>query len=155
MQRKLICFGKIFVQPKINQHLSAIAPTNDDPGLWRFTGPPGWRLQMETFSTLQVFGRGIHQWQVDSPHRPVTGEFPSQRPMTGNFYVFFDLCMNKRFSKNRNAGELRRHRAHYGVTVMLLFYTTMLADHNLLNCCIMWSGHGGAAVLFPGFAINW
>ena len=30
---------------------------------------------------------------------PVTGEFPSQRPFARNFDVFFDLCLNKRFSK--------------------------------------------------------
>ena len=29
----------------------------------------------------------------------VTGEFPSQRPMTQRFDVFFDLCLNKRLSK--------------------------------------------------------
>ena len=30
---------------------------------------------------------------------PVTGEFPSQRPVTRNFDVFFDLRLNKRLSK--------------------------------------------------------
>ena len=29
----------------------------------------------------------------------VTGEFPSQRPVTRSFDVFFDLCLNKRLSK--------------------------------------------------------
>ena len=29
----------------------------------------------------------------------VTGEFPSQRPVTRRFYVFFDLRLNKRLSK--------------------------------------------------------
>ena len=29
----------------------------------------------------------------------VTGEFPSQRPVTWSFDVFFDLCLNKRLSK--------------------------------------------------------
>ena len=29
----------------------------------------------------------------------VTGEFPSQKPVAWNFYVFFDLRMNKRLSK--------------------------------------------------------
>ena len=31
---------------------------------------------------------------------PVTGEFPSQRPVTWSFDVFFDLCLNKRLSKH-------------------------------------------------------
>ena len=30
---------------------------------------------------------------------PVTGEFPSQRPVTQSFDVFFDLRLNKRLSK--------------------------------------------------------
>ena len=29
----------------------------------------------------------------------VTGEFPAQRPMTRSFNVIFDLCLNKRLSK--------------------------------------------------------
>ena len=31
---------------------------------------------------------------------PVTGEFPAQRPVTRSFDVFFDLCLNKWFSKH-------------------------------------------------------
>ena len=50
---------------------------------------------------------------------PVIGEFPSQRPAMRCFDVFFDLCLNKRLSKHsRRCGDLRRHCAHYGVTVM-------------------------------------
>ena len=64
---------------------------------------------METFSTLQAFCVG---------NSPVTGEFPSQRPVTRSFGVFFDLCLNKRLSKQSWAGDLRRHRAHYDVIVM-------------------------------------
>ena len=30
---------------------------------------------------------------------PVTGEFPAHRPVTRSFEVFFDLCLNKRLSK--------------------------------------------------------
>ena len=49
---------------------------------------------------------------------PVTGEFPSQRPVTRSCDAFFHLGMNKRLSKNRNDGDLRRHRDHYDVIVM-------------------------------------
>ena len=49
----------------------------------------------------------------------VTGEFSTQRPVARNFDVFFDLRLNKRFSKhNRDAGDFRRHGAHYDVIVM-------------------------------------
>ena len=41
-----------------------------------------WRHQMETFSTLVALCAG---------NSPVNGEFPSQRPVTRSFDVFFDL----------------------------------------------------------------
>ena len=49
-----------------------------------------WRHQMETFSALLVLCAG---------NSPVSGEFPSQRPEMRSFGVFFDLCLNKRLSK--------------------------------------------------------
>ena len=49
-----------------------------------------WRHQMETFSALPATLWG---------NPPVTGGFPSQKPMTRNFDVFFDLRLNKRLSK--------------------------------------------------------
>ena len=54
------------------------------------------------------FLRGIHR---------------SQRPVTRSFDVFFDLCPNKRLSKQL-WGWLRRHRAHYDLTV----------KYNILRC---------------------
>ena len=48
----------------------------------------------------------------------VAGEFPSQRPVTRSFDVFFNLCPNKGCINIREAGDLRRHRAHYDVSVM-------------------------------------
>ena len=49
---------------------------------------------------------------------PVTGGFPSQRPVTRSLDVFFALCLYKRLSKNWDAGDLRRNRTHYDVNVM-------------------------------------
>ena len=49
-----------------------------------------WRHQMETF--FRVTGICAGNW-------PVTGEFPSQRPVTQSFDVFFYLRLNKRLSK--------------------------------------------------------
>ena len=49
-----------------------------------------WRHQMETFSALLALCEG---------NSPVTGEFPTQRPVTRSFDVFFDLRLNKRLSK--------------------------------------------------------
>ena len=46
--------------------------TSSNGIIFRVTGPWGWEF---------------------------TGKFPSQRPVTRSFDVFFDLCLNKRFSK--------------------------------------------------------
>ena len=51
---------------------------------------PWWHHQMETFSALLALCAG---------NSPVVGEFPSQRPVTRSFDVFFDMCLNKRLSK--------------------------------------------------------
>ena len=77
-----------------------------------------WRHQMETLSALLAHCAG---------NSPVTGEFPSQRPVTRSCDVFFDRGSIKRLkSNNWDAGDLRRHRAHYGVTVM---------DNAKTKCC--------------------
>ena len=51
-----------------------------------------WRHQME----MEAFSALLALW---AGYSPVTGEFPSQRPVTRSFDVFFDLCLNKRLSK--------------------------------------------------------
>ena len=51
---------------------------------------PWWRHQMETFSALLALCVG---------NSPVTGEFPSQRPVTQSFDVFFVLCLDEQLSK--------------------------------------------------------
>ena len=53
-------------------------------------------------------------------------EFPAQRPVTRSFDVFFDLRPNKRLSNNREAGDLRRHRGHYDVNVMVITDTYIM-----------------------------
>ena len=67
-----------------------------------------WRHQMETALLALCAGNS-----------PVTGEFPAQRPVTRGFGVFFDLSLNNGWVNDREAGDLRRHRAHYDVTVVL------------------------------------
>ena len=48
----------------------------------------------------------VHQTETSSAllaicggNPPVTGKFPSQRPVTRSFDVFFDLRLNKQLSK--------------------------------------------------------
>ena len=49
-----------------------------------------WRHELETFSALLAL-------YEEGP--PVTGGFPSKRPVTQNFDVFFDMRLNKQLSK--------------------------------------------------------
>ena len=71
------------------------APTPSSRVLWL----SWWRHQMETFSALLALCVG---------NSPVTGDFPSQRPVTRCFDVFFQLRLNKRLSK-QSWGWLWRH----------------------------------------------
>ena len=68
-----------------------------------------WRHQMEAFSALLAICAG---------NSPVPGEFPTQRPVTRSFDVYFDLRRINGWVNNREAGDLRRYSAHYDVIVM-------------------------------------
>ena len=70
---------------------------------------------MEPFPALMALCAG---------NSPFNGEFPSQRPVTQSFDVFFDLCLNKRLSK-----QSRRNHAHFDVIVMLLQKYEKLFSH--------------------------
>ena len=72
-------------------------------GSWR-------RHQMETFSALLAIVRG-HRPPVNSPHK---GHW--RRAV-----IFLMICAwINGWVNNREAGDLRRHRTHYDVTVMWL-----------------------------------
>ena len=58
---------------------------------WDGAPVPWWRHRMETFSALLAICAG---------NSSVSGEFPTQRPVTRNFDVFFDLCPNEWLSKH-------------------------------------------------------
>ena len=63
---------------------------------------------------------------------PVTGGFPSQRPVTRSLEVFFDLRLNKLLSKQPDAGDLRRYGAHYDFTVMCFLDTKVPSNNECL-----------------------
>ena len=52
---------------------------------------------MEIFSALLAFCAG---------KSPITGEFPTERPVTRNFDVFFDLCLNLSRSVRRHCNVI-------------------------------------------------
>ena len=78
---------------------------------------PWWRHQMEKFSALLAICAG---------NSPVTGEFPTQRPVTRSFDVYFDLRPNERLSKQSwgwwfetLSRSLWRHRNAYMIFSIL------------------------------------
>ena len=58
--------------------------------MYNIHGYSGWGHEMEKFSALLA---------ICADNSPVTGEFPSQRPVMRSFDVFCDLRLNKRLSK--------------------------------------------------------
>ena len=81
-----------------------------------FPGQAWWRHQMETFSALLAICVGSS---------PVTGEFPSQRPVTRSVDVFLICTWINGGVNIRKAGDLRRHRTHYDVILMRNFVRTI------------------------------
>ena len=69
-----------------------------------------WRHQMETFSALLAIWAG---------NSPVTCEFPVQRLVTRSFDFFLICAWINVWVNNGEVGDLRRHRVHYDVTVIL------------------------------------
>ena len=72
-----------------------------------------WRHQKETFSALLAICAGIHRSPVNSPHK---GQWRGAL-MFSLICVWINDWVN-----NREAGDLRRYRAHYDVIVMRLHW---------------------------------
>ena len=70
-----------------------------------------WRHQMETFRRCWPLLRGIHRWPVNSSHKSQWRE----ALMFSLICAWINSSVN-----NRETGDLRRHRAHYDVTVMIV-----------------------------------
>ena len=72
-----------------------------------------WCHQMETFSAYWPFLRGIHRSSVNSPHKG---------PWRGALMFSLICAWINGLVNNGEAGDLRYHRAHYDVTVILRVY---------------------------------
>ena len=68
-----------------------------------------WRHQMENCPRYWPFVRGIHRSPVNSPHK---GQW------RGALMFSLIYAWTNDWVRNRKAGDLRRHWAHYDVTVM-------------------------------------
>ena len=74
----------------------------NDPWLW-------WRHLMGTFSALLALCAGIHRSPINSP---LKGQW------CGALMLSLICAWTNGWVNNREAGDLRRHGAHYDVTVM-------------------------------------
>ena len=85
---------------------------------------------METFSASLA---------ICLENSPVPGEFLSQRPVTRSFVApLISACING-WVNNREADDLRRHRAHYDVTAMS-FSSHRWLDHRPCALLETWRG---------------
>ena len=91
------------------------------------------RQQMETFSALLA---------ICAENSPVPGEFPTQRPVTRNFDVFFDLRLIKQLSKQSRGWSfetlshpLWRHRNEYlQVQVLTSMWVSNIGFYSQTRC---------------------
>ena len=89
---------------------------------------PRWRHQIEAFSALLAFARGIHRPPVNSPHK---GQWRGAS-------VFSLICAwINGWVNTREAGYLRRYRAYYDVTVMQTQQNAHCAC-NPMGCAALW-----------------
>ena len=95
------------------------------------SSPSLWRQQMETFSALLALCAG---------NSLVTGEFPSRRPVTRSFDVFFDLRLIKWLSKQTRSRwsetPSRSLWRHCNEARRVLYYSYISIIH-----CWMWNSH--------------
>ena len=84
----------------------------------------------------------IYPWHDDIikwkhfPHSPVTSEFPSQRPVTQDFDVFFALHLNKRLSKQLSGWWFwtPSHSLWHHCNELLWYYAAILNDDPGIVC---------------------
>ena len=79
-----------------------------------------WHHQMETFSTLLAFVRGIHQSPVNSPHK---GQW------CGALMFSLICAWINSWENNHGAGDLRCHHTH-DVTTMINWFLIELIDYS-------------------------
>ena len=112
-------------------------------------------MKWKHFPRYWPFVRGIHWWLVNSPHKILW-----RGPL-----MFSLICVwTNGWVYNRNAGDLRRHRAPYDVTVMARFYidclyVTKLRIYASLNLTMKGKGNGLLPSRHPvngsKFQCNW
>ena len=80
-------------------------------------------IKWEHFPRYWPFVRGIHRSPLNSPHK---GQW-RRALMFSLICVWINGCV-----KNRKAGDLRRYRAHYDVTVVRAYFTEIWMKANII-----------------------
>ena len=103
-----------------------------------------WRHQMETFFALLAICAG----NSPVPNSPHKGQWRGA-------LVFSLICVwINVWVNNREAGDLRRYRAHYHVTVVISFYR-IHKDHNIFTVAILQYPQYPMPLKRPGWKITW
>ena len=92
-------------------------------------GPYDDVIKWKHFPRYWPFVRGIHRSLVISPHK---GQW------RGTLMFSFICAWMNGWVNNRNAGDLRRHRAHYGVTVMYVLNWMHGCNNPLASFSFAW-----------------
>ena len=105
-----LVYWRIYASPGLNKFSVCVFMWHDDVIKWKH------------FPRYWLFARGIHRSPVNSPNKGQwRGTF-----MFSLICAWIDGSLN-----NREAGDLKRHRAHYDVTVML---KQQMTSHRVMLC---------------------
>ena len=88
----------------------------DTLSVWHVTLFPTYMMTSSNGNIFRVTGPLCGEFIAPIMTSPVN--IPAQWPVTLSFHVLFDLCLNEQLSKQSWGWWLRRHRAHYDVSVM-------------------------------------
>ena len=90
---------------------------------WRST--TWWRHQMQTFSALLALCGG---------NSPIIGEFPRKGQWRGALIFSLICAWTNGWANHWDASDLRRHRAHYSITVMKVAKITKVTRYIISIC---------------------
>ena len=124
-------------------HIRGVILTHFDCNTWTLmnTFNTWLRHSMETFSALLAICAG---------NSPVPGEFPAQRPVKRSFDVSLSCASVNAWANNLEAGDLRRHRAHYDVSAMTgPHIANFVVNSDAAGC------HYDNSHALPPLTINW
>ena len=86
-------------------------------------------------------------WPFERGNSPVTGEFPAQRPVMRSFDVSLICAWVNGWVTSREAGDLRRHRAHYDVIVLWTKSAKRFVDQERHHIANQWGLYRLADIL--------